>query len=512
MTVETTNSKYVVMIDNYDSFTWNLYQYLCQSPYCGKVDVFRNDKIDISTIENELKPDIIVISPGPGHPHTDSGISRDIINHFKGKVPIFGVCMGQQCIFDVFGGDVSYAGEIVHGKTTTIKHDGKGMFSNVPQSVAVTRYHSLAGTHHTLPECLEVTASTETSPEIIMGVRHKEYTIEGVQFHPESILTESGRIMIDNILKVNGGTWEQNKHNATKLSPSEDILQKIYKQRRLDYHQIEQLPGKTFSQLQLSYSLGLAPPLINFYDRLVQTKKQNQTPILAEFKRASPSKGIINAEAHPAQQAIDYARYGASTISVLTEPKWFKGSLEDLALIRRGIDTVDGVENYCRPAVLRKEFIFNKYQILEARLAGADTVLLIVKMLKDEGLLQELYEYSLSLGMVPLVEINNEEELQIAIKLHYNNDTKEPLILGVNNRNLTNFNVDLNTTTSLVDGAKSSGRAGNVLILALSGITTVDDVKNYKSQNVDGFLIGESLMKAQANNTLSKFLPDLCNC
>lgn len=137
--------RHVLMIDNYDSFTWNLYQYLHQSSRCGKVDVYRNDKIDIETIENKIKPDIIFISPGPGHPLTDSGISRDVIRHFKGELPIFGVCMGQECIFDVFGGDVSYAGEIVHGKTTTINHDGKGMFEDVPQSVAVTRYHSLAG-------------------------------------------------------------------------------------------------------------------------------------------------------------------------------------------------------------------------------------------------------------------------------------------------------------------------------------------------------------------------------
>ena len=200
MITDISSKRHVLMIDNYDSFTWNLYQYLHQSPKCGKVDVYRNDKITISQIENEIKPDIIFISPGPGHPLTDSGISRDIIKYFLGKIPIFGVCMGQECIFDVFGGDVSYAGEIVHGKTTTIKHDGKGMFENVPQSVAVTRYHSLAGSSKSLPDVLEVTAVTETQPEVIMGVRHKKYTIEGVQFHPESILTESGQLMIDNLL------------------------------------------------------------------------------------------------------------------------------------------------------------------------------------------------------------------------------------------------------------------------------------------------------------------------
>lgn len=504
----TQDKKNVLMIDNYDSFTWNLYQYLHQSKLCGKVDVYRNDKIDIKGIE-ELNPDIIIISPGPGHPITDSGISRDIITHFKGKLPIFGVCMGQQCIFDVFGGDVSYAGEIVHGKTTTIKHDSKGMFANVPQSVAVTRYHSLAGTLKSLPDCLEVTAVTETKPEIIMGVRHKTYTIEGVQFHPESILTESGQIMIDNLLSFHGGTWEENEQPPVASKSKENILVRIYNQRKEDYKRIEALPGKSFEDLNVALSLNVAPPVINFYDRLMHTKKIDQTIILSEFKRASPSKGDINIKAHPGTQSLTYAENGCATISVLTEPNWFKGSLEDMSLIRKVVDTPTGA-NYKRPAILRKEFIFNKYQILEARLAGADTVLLIVKML-DQELLQELYQYSWSLGMVPLVEVNQSEELVNALKLTVDNDTKEPLIIGINNRNLTTFDVDLDTTTSLVDEAKkNNGRKGDVLVLALSGITSVDDVKKYKYEdNVDGFLIGESLMRAEEQGRAGEFLHSL---
>lgn len=506
-------SKHVLMIDNYDSFTWNLYQYLCQSPLCGKVDVFRNDKIDISTIENEIKPDIIFISPGPGHPHTDSGVSRAVIDHFKGKLPIFGVCMGLQCIFDVFGGDVKYAGEIVHGKTTTIKHDGKGMFTNVPQSIAVTRYHSLAGSYKTLPDSLEITATTESSPTVIMGIRHRKYTIEGVQFHPESILTESGRIMIDNLLSVSGGTW-----NEAKVTPStidakkENILTKIYKDRQEKYREIEKLPGKSFEQLEISYSLGVAPPLVNFYDRLVYTKQTTgKTIILSEFKRASPSKGNINVNAHPGKQCLTYALGGCSAVSVLTEPEWFKGSLDDMRLIRAVVDKPTATD-YKRPAILRKEFIYSKYQILESRLAGADTVLLIVKMLNDKALLEELYKYSWSLGMVPLVEVNDETELQDALSLSYN-EQKEPLILGINNRNLTTFDVDLNTTSSLVLKSKNSHRKGDVLVLALSGITSVDDVKKYKYEdNVDGFLIGESLMRAEENGKADQFLNDLISC
>lgn len=509
--------KNVLMIDNYDSFTWNIYQYLSRSKYCEKVDVIRNDAIDLKTIETKIKPDVIVISPGPGHPSTDSGISKDVIDSFKGKVPIFGVCMGQQCIFEVFGGEVAYAGEIVHGKTTTIKHDGKGMFENVPQSVAVTRYHSLAGTQKNIPECLEITSLTETEPKVIMGVRHKRYTIEGVQFHPESIMSESGQQMIDNLLQVTGGTWEDNKKNRHQGSrengPGNNILVRIYKKRQEDYERIKKLPGKSFQQLEISLLLSVAPELINFYERLVfTTDVLNKTVILSEFKRASPSKGDINILAHPGKQALTYAKYGCSAISVLTEPTWFKGSLDDLSLIRKVVDTPDHAD-YHRPAILRKEFIFNKYQILESRLAGADTILLIVKMLSPD-LLQDLYLYSLSLGMVPLVEVNNAEELNLALNLSHEDHRKSPLIVGVNNRNLTTFDVDLATTSSLVSAAKNNTvREGPVLLLALSGISNVDDMKKYKYEDhVDGFLIGESLMRAEEKGIIAEFLLELCNC
>lgn len=496
------------MIDNYDSFTWNLYQYLNQSAYCDKVDVYRNDAIDIATIETKIKPDLIFISPGPGHPSTDSGISKAVIDHFKGKLPVIGVCMGLQCIFEVFGGEVSYAGEIVHGKTATIKHDAKGIFNNVPQSVAVTRYHSLAGSLKSLPSCLEVAATTETSPEIIMAVRHKEYTIEAVQFHPESILTESGHIMIDNILTITGGKWSE-KNTAVPATSGKSILEKIYDKRQEDYKLIETLPGQSFEELRAYVSAGLAPKLINFYDRLKSTVTKEQNIILSEFKRASPSKGVINIKANPVVQGLSYAKNGSSTISVLTEPHWFKGSIDDLRLIRRAIDSVPN-----RPAILRKEFIFNKYQVLEARLNGADTVLLIVKMLSD-SLLSELYNYSLELGMVPLVEINNAEELKTAIALSYagnDNSKQEPLVIGVNNRNLMNFSVDLNTTSSLIDDIKTNDRQGDVLVLALSGITSTEDIVAYKKQGVDGFLIGESLMRAEERGEADKFLHALCNC
>jgi anthranilate synthase / indole-3-glycerol phosphate synthase len=476
--------KRVLLIDNYDSFTWNLYEYLCTEG--AHVDVYRNDQLTLQQIE-ELQPEIIIISPGPGHPETDSGISRDIILHFAGKLPIFGICMGQQCIFSVFGGEVSYAGEIVHGKTSPITHDGKGMFQGVPQGIAVTRYHSLAGTQATLPDDLEVTAQTDNG--IIMGVRHKKYIVEGVQFHPESILTEEGHLMMRNILSYNSGVWDQNqveepKSNNKKSKPS--ILDRIYEQRQKDVDELSKTPGFTIEDLNQNLKLGLAPKLINFYDRL----KQEKLSLIAEIKRASPSKGAIDLQANAPSQGLTYADAGAAGISVLTEPHWFKGSIQDLTNVRKVIDSLPN-----RPAVLRKEFIFSEYQILEARLAGADSVLLIVKML-DDALLKQLYNYSVKLGMEPLVEVSSKDEFERALKL-------TPKIIGVNNRDLHSFNVDLNTTSSLIDLTPK-----DTLLIALSGISTCEDANKYRSEGVSGFLIGEALMRAE--NT-KEFVHSLLN-
>lgn len=467
--------KHVVLIDNYDSFTWNIYEYLCQEG--AKVTVIRNDAITIPELE-KMNFDILLISPGPGHPRTDAGISMAAIDNFKGKKPIFGVCMGQQCMFEVFGGAVEYAGEIVHGKTSPITHDGKGMFSNVPQGVAVTRYHSLAGSSASLPECLEVTATTENG--IIMGVRHKEYAIEGVQFHPESILTEEGHMMIRNILNANSAFRDDSKIvPVTGTGPTGNILQTIFQKRMEDYEVIMKTPGTKFEDLEVYLKLGLAPEVKDFYKHL---KSYEGISVLSEIKRASPSKGEIDISANAAVQASRYANAGVQAISVLTEPNWFKGNLKDLEVVRKAID-----KSLNRPCVLRKEFIFNRYQILEARLSGADTVLLIVKML-TEDVLEDLIKYSRSLEMEPLVEVNTPEELQVAIKF----DSK---VIGVNNRNLVDFQVDLGTTTNLL-GQLTLQQRDEIVLLGLSGISTREDVQLYSTQGVSGVLVGESLMRA----------------
>ncbi len=187
----------LVMIDNYDSFTYNLVQYLGELG--EEVHTFRNDEITIEEIE-ALKPDRIMLSPGPCTPN-QAGISLSVIEHFKGKLPLMGVCLGHQSIGQAFGGDIVHAKNIMHGKTSVLRHTKKGVFKDLPNPFRVTRYHSLVIDKQTLPHCLEVTAWTEDGET--MGVRHRDMAIEGVQFHPESILTEHGHALLKNFLETN---------------------------------------------------------------------------------------------------------------------------------------------------------------------------------------------------------------------------------------------------------------------------------------------------------------------
>jgi anthranilate synthase/aminodeoxychorismate synthase-like glutamine amidotransferase len=186
----------LLLIDNYDSFTYNLYQYL--SELGEEVKVARNDGITLEEIER-LAPERIVISPGPGRPE-QAGISNEVILRFGGRAPILGVCLGHQCIGQAYGGTVEHAGEIKHGKTSLIYHDGRGVFKGLTSPFPAVRYHSLAVKRYSLPECLEVSAWTEN--DIIMGLRHRKYAVEGVQFHPESIMTKAGKDLLRNFLKM----------------------------------------------------------------------------------------------------------------------------------------------------------------------------------------------------------------------------------------------------------------------------------------------------------------------
>lgn len=193
----------IVVIDNYDSFTYNLVQYLGELG--EEIVVKRNDEIDLAGIE-ALRPDHILISPGPCSPN-EAGISLSLIDHFKGKIPIFGVCLGHQSIGQAFGGDVVRAEKLMHGKTSQIHHDGKSLFEGMESPFTATRYHSLIVKRETLPDCLEISA--ETAEGEIMALRHKEYAIEGVQFHPESIITDHGHAMLRNFLRHTAGTLQR---------------------------------------------------------------------------------------------------------------------------------------------------------------------------------------------------------------------------------------------------------------------------------------------------------------
>lgn len=184
----------ILLIDNYDSFTYNLYQYM--GIFTDDIKVVRNDKITIEQIE-EMNPDKIVLSPGPKAPK-DAGICLEAVRHFAGKKPILGICLGHQTIGEAFGATVSYAKKIFHGKQSVIEHDGTGIFEGINSPIKVARYHSLAIMEDTMPDCLTVIAKTDDGE--IMAIKHREFPIIGLQFHPESIYTEHGKKMIENFI------------------------------------------------------------------------------------------------------------------------------------------------------------------------------------------------------------------------------------------------------------------------------------------------------------------------
>ncbi|WP_040259821.1 anthranilate synthase component II [Pseudomonas massiliensis] len=195
----------LLMIDNYDSFTYNIVQYLGELG--AEVKVVRNDELSIAQIE-ALAPERIVVSPGPCTP-SEAGVSIEAIHHFAGKLPILGICLGHQALGQAYGGEVIRARQAMHGKTSPVSHRDQGVFEGLAQPLTVTRYHSLVVNRENLPDCLEITAWTQLpdgSVDEIMGLRHKTLNVEGVQFHPESILTEQGHELLANFLKQTGGT------------------------------------------------------------------------------------------------------------------------------------------------------------------------------------------------------------------------------------------------------------------------------------------------------------------
>lgn len=357
-----------------------------------------------------------------------------------------------------------------------------------------------------------------------MGIRHKEYTIEAVQYHPESVMSEGGRELMGNFLKLEGGRWggknawcgveavhedevvempvteglvqagvqaEVGSSSTGSKAAGPTILNKIHQQRLKDIEGASSKPSTSALILKTSIALHAAPPVVPLVARISQTLPEHPA-VMAEIKRASPSKGDIAIDANAPSQAIKYALAGASVISVLTEPSWFKGALSDLLSVRQALDSLPN-----RPALLRKDFIIDRYQVDEARMHGADTILLIVAMLGVDEL-RDLYDYSVSLGMEPLVEVNNADELNVALDLGAK-------VVGVNNRNLHDFKVDMQTTSRLADVLRERGRE-DVILCALSGITGRSDVERYIGEGVKAVLIGEHLMRAADPK---KFIHDL---
>ncbi len=195
------------MIDNYDSFTYNLVQYMGELG--AELEVYRNDQISIDEIEKRA-PSKIVISPGPCTP-SKAGISKEVVRHFAGKIPLLGVCLGHQSVAEAFGGEIIKAKKLMHGKTSMIQHDGKTVFQGLPNPFEATRYHSLVVNRKTLPDCFEITAESDDGE--IMGIRHKELVVEGVQFHPESILTVYGKDLLKNFIDL--PAKKVNEHEGT---------------------------------------------------------------------------------------------------------------------------------------------------------------------------------------------------------------------------------------------------------------------------------------------------------
>eukprot|EP00835_Amoeboradix_gromovi_P000170 NODE_6_length_48303_cov_0.387022.p2 type:complete len:1271 gc:universal NODE_6_length_48303_cov_0.387022:39017-35205(-) len=442
----------VLLIDNYDSFTFNIYHYISKAVF-----VVRNDQITLQQI-HEMCPSHIVISPGPGFPK-DSGICPLVVEEFKGLVPILGICLGHQLICETFGGLVDYAPYLMHGKTSMIEHTGSGIFLDIPSPLRVMRYHSLIGK---IQGNDLVSTSTTVEDGLLMSVAHNKYCIHAVQFHPESIKSEYGKQMIKNFIAMSTGTTTAN--SAANLN-EKSILDKIVEVTRSDLSNLMSTPGNTFNDL-----LDILPHALP-----ARKLKNKSFHVFAEFKRASPSKGVINKSTSIVHIAEQYEYSNASVISVLTEPKYFKGQLANMAQIRVLLDKSDML-------VLRKDFIINKYQVLQSRVYGADIILLIAAILNTQEL-KELIDYTLLLGMTPLVEVYSVEEAKIVNGL-------QCTLIGINNRNLHNFKVSKHHTIEIMRYFTNCQS-----IIALSGISSPQDAIYYKDNSCNGVLIGEALMK-----------------
>ncbi|OBZ69926.1 Multifunctional tryptophan biosynthesis protein [Grifola frondosa] len=453
----------VLLIDNFDSFTWNIYQSLCLLG--GDVTVIRNDAIPPSAFPL-LKINSLIISPGPGHPATDSGISRDAIRYFSGKVPILGVCMGLQCLVDVFGGKIAYAGEIMHGKVSAIRHDAAAASRTFPKA---------SSPRDTTPSVQASAPSRPSSPSLpppTTAASSWASATAPIHSKPSSTTREHPfrvrRRPPPEFLALRGGTWAENPayrvlddtlppFNAegpatASSSKVPTILDRIHAQRMKDVALAKQVPGAT-PAISTRSSRSTSRPPISFLARL---RDARASPHSWPRSSARALQGRIAPSAKRRAAGLHVRTRGA-------RPSWH--ATRSAARAAGGVDALPH-----RPAILRKDFIFDEYQIAEARLHGADSVLLIVALLPAPRL-RALYAYAQALGMEPLVEVNNAREMEDALALGAQ-------VIGVNNRNLHDFAVDMGTTSRLAEMATAHG----VVLCALSGIKDAQDVRTYLAQ------------------------------
>ncbi len=440
----------ILLIDNYDSFSYNLYQMIgCIEP---DIRVIRNDECTCAEIE-EMKPECIILSPGPGWPK-DAGMIEEAVTYFAGKIPILGICLGHQAICESFGGTMIHAKQLMHGKQSIadISTD-EIIFDELSDKMLVARYHSLAVESETLPECLKVISRTDDGE--VMAVRHKDYDIYGLQFHPESVLTPEGKTILRNFI-------EKIVRTQTILDRiAEDTAKRIQEERKKRPIEVVKDQAYTLTDRE-------DPFKGNRFKENLQSKGMS---FICEVKKASPSKGVMVEDFRPVEIAAEYERIGASAISVLTEPKYFQGSDLYLAEITKQIKT----------PVLRKDFTVDEYMIYEAKILGASAVLLIVAILSQEKLKRYL-EVAHSLGLYALVETHDEKELKRAV-------ASGAQIIGVNNRDLKTFEVNIENSIRL-----SKDIPENVIFVSESGIHSVEDIRRLRESGADAVLVGEAFV------------------
>ena len=444
----------VLLIDNYDSFTFNIYHFIHKSVF-----VVRNDQISLAQI-HKLKPSHIIISPGPGFPK-DSGISPLVIKEFKSQIPILGICLGHQLLCELFDGQCDYAPYLMHGKTSLITHTGQGIYKGIPSPMRIMRYHSLLGT---INKNSGLISTAVTEDNLLMSVQHNKCHIYGVQYHPESIKSEHGKLMIQNFIDIKYAHKSTSQIEKRSQINKESILSTIVSRTSDDVNLRSSTPGSTMTDL-----LDMLP-----YCAPTRALTTSNFHIFAEFKRASPSKGTINNKSSIIHYAQQYELSGASVISILTEPHYFKGLLVNMAQVKLATNKI---------LILRKDFIISKYQILESRICGADIILLICSILtRDE--LSEFINYAHELGLQTLVEVYTKEEAEMV-------NTLPCQLIGINNRNLHDFTVNKDHVLEIKKILL------NKQVIALSGINTPEDAIYYKQSGCDGVLIGEALMRSE---------------